>query len=153
MARLVVPIADPQPWAPGSPTLYDLEVTYEGAGGARDAVGSYAGLRDVALGERAILLNGAPLFQRLVLDQGFYPDGVFTAPSDEALCNDIAISQGLGFNGARLHQKVFEPRFLYWADRMGYLVWGEFPSWGLDVSRPAALEVFLPQWLEAVGGL
>ena len=150
VARLVVPIADPQPWAPGSPTLYDLQVSYEGAGGARDAVGSYAGLRDVELGERAILLNGAPLFQRLVLDQGFYPDGVFTAPSDEALCNDIAISQGLGFNGARLHQKVFEPRFLYWADRMGYLVWGEFPSWGLDVSRPAALEVFLPQWLEAV---
>ncbi|NLD71406.1 MAG: beta-galactosidase [Chloroflexi bacterium] len=150
VARLVLPVEDPQPWAPGSPTLYDLEVAFEGADGSRDAVSSYFGLRSVDLAERAILLNGAPLFQRLVLDQGFYPDGIFTAPSDEALRRDIEISMGLGFNGARLHQKVFEPRFLYWADRMGYLVWGEFASWGLDVSRPEALEVLLPQWLEAV---
>ncbi len=149
-ARLVLPVADPLPWAPGHPTLYDLRVTLDTGHGRQDEVTSYFGLRSAGVGERALLLNDEPLFQRLVLDQGFYPDGIYTAPSDEALKNDIDISLGLGFNGARLHQKVFEPRFLYWADRLGYLVWGEFASWGLDISQPKALEVFLPQWLEAV---
>lgn len=149
-ARAVLPLRVIQPWSPSEPTLYDLYLTLSTQDGSRDTVGSYFGLRSLALTERAILLNGQPLFQRLVLDQGFYPDGIYTAPTDEALRNDITISQGLGFNGARLHQKVFEPRFLYWADRLGYLVWGEFPNWGLDISNPQALEVFLPQWLEAM---
>ena len=139
-----------QAWSPASPTLYDLQLTLTTLEGGRDAVESYFGLRSLALSERAMLLNGQPLFQRLVLEQGFYPQGIYTAPSDEDLRNDIVISQALGFNGARLHQKVFEPRFLYWADRMGYLVWGEFPSWGLDLSRPEVLGVVLPQWLEAL---
>ena len=77
-----------------------------------------------------MLLNGRAVFQRLVLDQGFYPDGILTAPSDEALLQDIELSMAAGFNGARLHQKVFEERFLYHADRLGYLVWGEFPDLG-----------------------
>ena len=149
-ALAVLSLADVQAWAPGQPTLYDLHLTLTTQDGSRDTVGSYFGLRSLALSDVAILFNGKPLFQRLVLDQGFYPDGIYTAPSDEALRNDILISQGLGFNGARLHQKVFEPRFLYWADRLGYLVWGEFPNWGLDVSHPKALEVFLPQWLEVL---
>jgi len=67
------------------------------------------------------------------------------------LKKDIELSQAVGFNGARLHQKVFEPRFLYWADRLGYLTWGEFPSWGLDLTAPVTLERVLPEWLEAVG--
>jgi len=137
-------------WSPASPTLYDLYITVTAENGAVDRVGAYFGMRSLALTDRAILLNGEPLYQRLVLDQGFYPDGIFTAPSDEALRRDIEISQGLGFNGARLHQKVFEPRFLYWADRMGYLVWGEFANWGLDVANPQALEIFQLQWLEAL---
>ena len=149
-ALAVLSLADVQAWAPGQPTLYDLHLSLTTQDGSRDTVGSYFGLRSLALSDVAILFNGKPLFQRLVLDQGFYPDGIYTAPSDEALRNDILISQGLGFNGARLHQKVFEPRFLYWADRLGYLVWGEFPNWGLDVSHPKALEVFLPQWLEVL---
>lgn len=149
-ATSVLPLDAIETWAPGRPTLYDLTLTLETEGGSRDEVQSYFGMRSVGLSERAILLNGEPVFQRLVLDQGYYPDGIYTAPDDEALRNDIAISQGLGFNGARLHQKLFEPRFLYWADRMGYLVWDEFPNWGLDVSHPRALEVFLPQWLEAM---
>ncbi len=138
------------PWEPGRPTLYDLTLTLNTPAGRPDVVQSYFGLRSVALSERAILLNGRSLFQRLVLDQGYYPEGLYTAPSDEALRRDIEIALGLGFNGARLHQKVFEPRFLYWADRLGYLVWGEFPSWGLNLRDPKALEVFAPQWLEAL---
>ena len=65
-----------------------------------------------------------------MLDQGYYPDGIMTAPTDEALVRDIELSMAAGFNGARLHQKVFEERFLYHADRLGYLVWGEFGDWG-----------------------
>ena len=90
-----------------------------------------------------------------MLDQGFYPDGILTAPSDEALKNDIALSQAAGFNGARLHQKVFEERFLYHADRMGYLVWGEFPDWGCGGFGPRSnhqqpTASYITQWLEAV---
>jgi hypothetical protein len=147
---LVLSLTDVSTWSTASPTLYDLNVSLQPAAGDQDNVGSYFGMRSVSLSDRAILLNGKPVFQRLVLDQGFYPQGIYTAPDDDALKNDILISQGLGFNGARLHQKLFEPRFLYWADRLGYLVWDEFPNWGLDVSEPRALEVFLPQWLEAI---
>lgn len=89
-------------------------------------------------------------WQRLILDQGFYPDGIYTAPTDEALRKDIALSIEMGYNGARLHQKVFERRYLYWADRMGYLVWGEYGNWGLDHSNPKALESYVEPWTEAV---
>ena len=81
---------------------------------------------------RCILINGKRVFQRLILDQGFYPEGIWTAPSDAALKHDIEMSMAAGYNGARLHQKVFEPRFLYWADKSGYLVWGEFSDWGFN---------------------
>ena len=111
---------------------------------------SYFGLRTVRIDGLAITLNGKPVFQRLVLDQGFYPDGIYTAPTDEALRRDIELSQAMGFNGARLHQKVFEPRFLYWADRLGYLVLGRVPDWGLDLARREALDRFLREWLEAL---
>lgn len=76
-------------------------------------------------------LNNKPVFLRMVLDQGFYPDGIWTAPSDEELKRDIERSMACGFNGARLHQKVFEERFHYWADKLGYLTWGESASWGM----------------------
>ena len=147
----VLPLSEAALWEPGSPALYDLSLTLETAGGeTADTVSSYFGLRKVELRDGAILLNGKPVFQRLVLDQGFYPDGIYTAPSDEALKQDIQLSMDMGFNGARLHEKVFEERFLYWADRMGYLVWGEFPNWGLDISEADALCTVLPQWLEEV---
>jgi beta-galactosidase/beta-glucuronidase len=137
-------------WEPGSPNLYDLDLILNAENGGCDKIRSFFGMRSIVLKDGAIHLNGKPLFQRLVLDQGFYPDGIYTAPSDEALKKDIEISMAVGFNGARLHQKVFEPRFLYWADKLGYLVWGEHASWGLDLSNPAALERFLPEWLEVV---
>jgi beta-galactosidase/beta-glucuronidase len=149
-ASLWLKIKDPRVWSPDDPFLYDLEVTLNEGRRSVDRVGSYFGMRKVHLAPPAICLNNTPLFQRLVLDQGYYPDGIYTAPSDEALKRDIEISQAVGFNGARLHEKVFEPRFLYWADRLGYLVWGEFPNWGLDHSHPEALEVMLPQWMEAM---
>lgn len=85
-----------------------------------------------------------------MLDQGFYPDGIYTAPTDEALKNDIMYSQQLGFNGARLHEKIFEPRFLYWADKLGYTVWEEHANWGLKFDSLGKLQSFLPEWLEAV---
>ena len=97
-----------------------------------------------------VLINGKSVFQRLVLDQGFYPDGIYTASTDEALEIDVKLSMAAGFNGARLHEKVFEPRFLYHCDRLGYLVWGEQGNWGMDPSAPDGLKNFLPEWMEAV---
>jgi len=149
-ATLTLAIPDPQPWGPGYPVLYDLDVTLRTEAGCQDQVRSYVGMRDVTLGDKAILLNREPLFQRLVLDQGFYPDGIYTAPSDEALRRDIELGLAAGFNGARLHQKVFEPRSLYWADRLGYLVWDEYPSWGIDLADPRATAILAQQWLEVM---
>ena len=120
------------------------------AGEVIDEVSSYAGMRKVHLAGGYFYLNNKPYFQRLVLDQGFYPDGIWTAPTDEALKQDIALSKAVGFNGARLHQKVFEERYYYWADRLGYLTWGEEASWGLDVNDELAVRNFLSEWTEVV---
>ncbi|WP_084464230.1 glycoside hydrolase family 2 protein [Microtetraspora fusca] len=143
-------------WCPGDPHLYGLRLELlDAEGGVVDGVDSYAGLRSVSIDGRALRLNGRPVFQRLVLDQGYWPDGLMTAPSDAALVADIKLAREAGFNGARLHQKVFEERFLYHADRLGYLVWGEFGDWGAsagagweDNQQPTAS--FVTQWLEAV---
>lgn len=132
-------------WEAGSGRLYDLELEF-----GEDLVHSYFGMREVKIEGEKVLLNGRSVFQRLVLDQGFYPDGIYTAPSEDALIRDIQLSLEAGFNGARLHQKVFEPLFLYHCDRLGYLVWGEYANWGLDVSAPDGLKHFLPEWMEAV---
>ena len=132
-------------WEVGCGRLYDLELTF-----GEDKVKSYFGLRNIKLDDYKFLINGKSVFQRLVLDQGFYPDGIYTAPNDEALENDIKISMAVGFNGARLHQKVFEKRFLYHCDRLGYIVWGEYGNWGLDWSNQAALAAMLPEWCECV---
>ena len=137
-------------WGPGTPNLYDLTLTLSDGAGPIDRVSSYFGMRAVTLEGGAICINHQPVFQRLVLDQGFYPDGIYTAPSDDALRRDIEFSFSMGFNGARMHQKVFDPRYLYWADRLGYLIWGEYASWGLDITTPAGLEAFLPEWLESM---
>ena len=120
---LTLPLKELHLWEPGAGRLYDLTLTF-----GEDSVHSYFGMREVKLDGYRFLINGKSVFQRLVLDQGFYPDGIYTAPSDEALQNDIRLSMAAGFNGARLHQKVFEPRFLYHCDRMGYLTWGEMAN-------------------------
>ena len=130
-------------WEVGNGRLYDLELTL-----GADTVKSYFGMRSVGMKDGILYLNSKPVFQRLVLDQGFYPDGIWTAPSEEALVNDIKMSMACGFNGARLHQKVFEPLFLYHCDRLGYIVWGEHGNWGLDLNRPEAWKGFFPEWVE-----
>ena len=99
---------------------------------------------------KKFILNSECVFQRFVLDQGYYPDGILTAKSDEELKRDIDISMDAGFNGARLHQKVFEARFLYHADKMGYMVWGEHANWGMNYFDAQATETFLNEWMEVV---
>ena len=135
---LPVPAGRTRLWSPEDPHLYDLDLELVDAktGAVVDGVRSYAGLRSVFIDGYAVKLNGRAVFQRLVLDQGYYPDGILTAPTDAALVRDIKLSLAAGFNGARLHQKVFEERFLYHADRLGYLVWGEFSDWGLNGRAP-----------------
>ncbi len=132
-------------WEVGNGRLYDLKITF-----GDDTVYSYFGLRNVRLDGYKFLINEKSVFQRLVLDQGFYKKGIYTAPTDEDLINDIKLSMDLGFNGARLHQKVFDPKFLYYADQMGYIVWGEYANWGLDYSNPKSVDVFLNEWNEAI---
>ena len=142
---LTLPLKELHLWEPGAGRLYDLSLTFD-----EDHVDSYFGMREVKLDGYRFLINGKSVFQRLVLDQGFYPDGIYTAPTDEALQNDIRLSMAAGFNGARLHQKVFEPRFLYHCDRMGYLTWGEMANWGFDISSYTSYEAFIPEWIQAI---
>ncbi len=157
-ASLAFPVALEHlyPWSIESPHLYDLSIELKNSDGVViDSIRSYAGLRDITIEGKAVKLNGQVIFQRLVLDQGYYPDGIMTAPSDEALIKDIEISQAAGFNGARLHQKIFEERFYYHADRMGYLCWGEFPDWGCRGAWPNEEQLyhgitFAAQWIEVV---
>ncbi|MBM4147736.1 MAG: beta-galactosidase [Lentisphaerae bacterium] len=152
---LSIPEGEVRLWEPGAGRLYDIELDLLDADGSLlDRARSYAGLRSVGIDGMAVLINGKRVFQRLVLDQGYYPDGILTAPSDEALRRDIELSAAAGFNGARLHQKVFEERFLYHADRMGYMVWGEFPDWAIaSAGRPGVAPnqaAVLAQWSEAL---
>jgi beta-galactosidase/beta-glucuronidase len=132
LLELTIPDGRAWPWSPENPHLYDVDLELlDEAGQIIDSAASYAGLRSVCIDGLAVKINGRKIFQRLVADQGFYPDGILTAPSDAALEQDIKLALAAGFNGARLHQKIFEERFLYHADRLGYLVWGEFSDWGL----------------------
>jgi len=156
LLELPVPTARRVLWQPGKPHLYDVALELLDATGAVvDRASSYAALRSVQIQGKAVLINGVPVFQRLVLDQGYYRDGIMTAPDDAALIRDIELSLAAGFNGARLHQKVFEERFHYHADRLGYLTWGEFADWGCaeygpltDHQKPNAS--YVSEWLEAV---
>ena len=143
---LIIYLSEVKAWEPGNATIYDLEIKF-----GDDKVRSYFGLRDIALEDYKFMLNGKSVFQRTVLDQGFYRRGIYTAENDEELKRDITLSMALGFNGARLHQKVFDPRFLYFCDLMGYMVWGEYASWGIDYSNPKAVDIFLSEWREALG--
>lgn len=145
--RLVVNLKKKRLWEPGAPFLYDLKLTLLSGQEKVDELKSYFGLRKITIDGRKILINGKPVFQRLILDQGFYPEGLWTAPSDEALKQDIELSMACGYNGARLHQKVFEPRFLYWADQLGYMVWGEYPNAGYGNQREGFSAV-VNEWTE-----
>ena len=153
---LTVPDERRRLWSPADPHLYDLSTQIlDSIGAPLDTVDSYAGLRSVTIIGNQILINGQPVFQRLVLDQGYWPESLMTAPSDQHLIDDITLSMAAGFNGARLHQKVFEERFYYHADRLGYLVWGEFGDWGCNLGGPDGdnqqpTTAYVTQWLEVV---
>lgn len=138
-------LAEKHLWDIGQGNLYDVNLTF-----GTDKVRSYFGLRQVQIDGHKFLLNGRSVFQRLILDQGFWPDGIYTAPTDEELRLDIQRGMDLGFNGARMHEKIFEERYMYHADRMGYMVWGEFPDWGLDHSYADNIYGILPEWIEEV---
>ena len=140
-----IKLSDIHLWEVGKGNLYDVEISF-----GEDKVKSYFGLRSAAYEGRKFLLNGKSVFQRLVLDQGYYEDGIYTAKDARQFKEDIALSQSLGFNGARLHQKVFEQRYLYECDKAGYLVWGEFPSWGVKYDDLKSLGVVISQWSEVV---
>ncbi len=136
-------LAEAHLWELGKGNLYDVHLTF-----GEDEVDSYFGLRQVQLDGIKFLLNGKSVFQRLILDQGFWPQSLYTAPTDEELQMDIRRGMELGFNGARMHEKIFEERYLYHADRMGYMVWGEYPDWGLDHSYEDHVYAILPEWME-----
>lgn len=147
---VVLPVKNMKLWSPESPFLYGLKYQVVKNGKIIDEVNSYAGMRKVHLAGGYFYLNNKPYYQRLVLDQGYYPDGIWTAPTDEALKKDIEMSKAVGFNGARLHQKSFEERYYYWADKLGYLTWGESASWGLNVNNEEACRNFISEWAELV---
>lgn len=146
----VVQLHDPSVrlWSPQDPFLYDLKFQILKEGEVLDTVESYLGFREIRISGNRILLNNKPIFLRFVLDQGYYPEGAWTAPDDSALQRDIKLGLDCGFNGARLHQRVFEERFLYWADRMGYLVIGECPDWRMDFFNPEACRRFACEFRE-----
>lgn len=149
-AAMSLRIKNPQPWSPANPHLYDLRFELCDGDTTIDTVNSYAGLRKFHIEGHKFYLNNTPIFLRLVLDQGFYPDGIWTAPSDEMLKGDIEKSLAVGFNGARLHQKVFEERFHYWADKLGYLTWGEYCDWGMNFGSPQSIHNQQREWREIV---
>jgi beta-galactosidase/beta-glucuronidase len=133
-------------WRPGSPTLIEAEIELLGPdGGVLDRVESYTALRSVALQGDRILLNGRPYPLRLVLDQGYWPETGMTAPDDAALRRDVELARAMGFNGVRKHQKIEDPRYFYWADRLGLLVWAEMPSAYRFTQR--SIERLTREWL------
>ncbi|WP_200905950.1 sugar-binding domain-containing protein [Paenibacillus sp. IHB B 3415] len=112
-------------WSPEQPNLYDVTFTLLDGGKVLDQVTSYFGMRKTSVESGRLCLNNRPYFMKLVLDQGYFPDGNLTPPSDEAIRRDVELTKEMGFNGARKHQKLEDPRYLYWCDKLGLLVWGE----------------------------
>ena len=115
-------------WSPEFPVLIDVELILSVDGKEQDRVYTYFGMRKIHKEGDKLYINNQLLYQRLVLDQGYWPDSLMTPPSDEAIKKDIRLIKDMGFNGARKHQKIEDPRYYYWADRLGLLVWGELPS-------------------------
>jgi beta-galactosidase/beta-glucuronidase len=136
-------------WTPERPRLVDATVTLlDPAGDVVDAVSSYLGVRTVGVGGGRFLLNARPYDVRSVLNQGYWPDSHLAAPSREALRREVELIQELGFNACRVHQKIEDPRFLHWADRLGLLVWGEAPA--TYEFSPTAVQRATREWMDAV---
>ena len=139
----------PALWSPEHPSLYDLRLELlDPDGEVLDRVESYFGMRKIEVKDGRVLLNDRPLYQRLVLDQGYFPEGILTAPTDEDLRRDVELAKEMGFNGARKHQKVEDPRWLFWADTLGFLVWGEMAN--AYQYSPDYVRRMTAEWQEAV---
>ncbi|MGQ9683363.1 MAG: glycoside hydrolase family 2 protein [Anaerolineae bacterium] len=144
-----IPLPSPRPWTPEAPQIYELELVLRTEEGAElDRLHTYAALREIAVRDGRVLLNGQPLYQRLALMQGYYPGGVYTPLADADWRRDVELVKAMGFNGLRMHQKLEAPRFLYWCDRLGLLVWSELPSayWPGSASR-AQIRAMLPEMI------
>ncbi|MEG4091636.1 glycoside hydrolase family 2 TIM barrel-domain containing protein [Microcoleus sp. Pol12B4] len=135
-------------WSPEKPTLINAQVQLWADGKLLDEVKSYTAMRTVSIQRDRFMLNGRPYYLRLVLDQGYWPDTMMTAPSDEALRHDVELVKAMGFNGVRKHQKIEDPRFLYWADVLGLLVWEEMPS--AYRFTPKAVQRLTREWTEVI---
>lgn len=136
-------------WSPTKPTIIDVEMALLDATGATiDAVKSYTALRAITIQGDRFILNGRPLLLHLVLDQGYWEGSGQTAPNDDAFLRDILLVKALGFNGVRMHQKIEDPRFLYWADHLGLLVWEEMPSAYRYTKR--SVERLTREWIEVL---
>jgi beta-galactosidase/beta-glucuronidase len=147
-ARLWLEIPNAKLWSPSSPNLYELRVRLFEGEQLLDEVESYTGLRDVELRDGRVWLNGEPVYLAMILDQGYWPESYLAAPSDDALRADVEWVKRFGFNGARKHQKIEDPRWLYWCDRLGLLVWEEMPNareWSSQAEERLAAE-----WKRAV---
>jgi beta-galactosidase/beta-glucuronidase len=139
----------PALWSPEHPILYDLRLELlDPDGEVLDRVESYFGMRKIEVKDGKVLLNDRPLYQRLVLDQGYFPEGILSAPTDKDLRRDIELAKEMGFNGARKHQKVEDPRWLFWADNLGFLVWGEMAN--AYQYSPDYVRRMTAEWQEAV---
>ncbi len=136
-------------WSPSSPTLIDVELELQNQKGeVIDHIESYTALRALSVQGDRFILNGRPLSLQLVLDQGYWPESGLTAPNDDALLQDVLLVKDLGFNGVRKHQKIEDPRYLYWADQFGLLVWEEMPSAYRYTKR--SIERLTREWIEAI---
>jgi beta-galactosidase/beta-glucuronidase len=135
-------------WSPKNPNLYDITFTLKRNGKTLDEAGSYFGMRDIRIDGANVLLNGRPLYQRLILDQGYWKDSHLTPPNEEALITDIDKLLSAGYNGVRKHQKTEDERFLYWADVKGFLVWSEVPA--TYIFNDDAVTNFTREWMEIV---
>ncbi|MGZ8288527.1 MAG: glycoside hydrolase family 2 protein [Telluria sp.] len=135
-------------WSPERPTLLEAEVTLRHRGRVLDRVMSYTAMRSVSVNRDRFMLNGRAYPLRMVLDQGYWPDTLMTPPGDTAIRRDVELAKAMGFNGVRKHQKIEDPRYLYWADRLGLLVWEEMPSCYRFSAR--AIERMVREWIEAI---
>lgn len=135
-------------WSPERPNLYDIQFILMQGGELLDQVDSYFGMRKVSIEAGRFCLNNRPYTMKLVLDQGYFPDGNLTPPSDDAIKQDVQLTKEMGFNGARKHQKVEDPRFLYWCDQLGLLLWGEMAN-AYDFSETYSKR-FTQEWQEAI---
>ena len=140
--------ADQYAWSPEHPVLFQTVYEVRAEAEVTDRVSGYFGLRSIAVADGKILLNGRPYYQKLLLDQGYWPDGLLTAPTDAAFVTDIEACKAMGFNGVRKHQKVEDPRFLYHADRLGLLVWGEMANAYVFSGR--YVRRFTAEWMEVL---